>query len=215
MGDFPDYTKQTAVATTWVSAGWATHHMVQLSLCQQYLKDAIHSFSTLASFLHVGQGGSGLVSIMYHSNLGGVLPSCHHNWHHASTHRVGASDALPLASAGGRGFLSSSDYNKISSFDASATRNDRIASKYTGNGSTFLVSIGFQPNYIKIMEAGSVGHVWDGFKGAAMVVKHQAASDHIFVNAVSYVATHANGFTAKASCCRSSIVYYFWASKEY
>lgn len=215
MPDFPHYAKATAFGSTYVSAGWATHVMIQLSIAQSLIRQCMGQFTTLASFLHIGQNTNGYVSIFYHSNLGGVTPSNHHNWQHASKHRVGGSDALPLASAGGWGLLGSADFIKVNAMAASATRNQRIASKYIGDGnSTQLISIGFQPFYVKIMQSGSIGHVYDQLKGHTKTLRHHYGSTHFYPLSASFIATHANGFDVLASCNTLSVVYYFWASRR-
>lgn len=214
--DYPNRVFSSPATDTWVSAGLATLMMAQLSIAQTRLREAMFGFSTLASYLAVGQNSQGLVSNIYHSNLAGILPSNHHNQFHNSQHYSGASDALPYATAAGYGLMSAGAYNKVESIEAKSTRNDFTISTYVGSTVVSqVISVGYQPMFVKILQAGSTGSSWEWIYGANKYSKHLQGTGHQYGSALTLITSNANGFKVLGSCNVTNVVYWYWASREY
>lgn len=215
--NFPNWTMVTSVSDTWLSAGWMTNMMVQYSLCQQRLREAFFQFSTLASFLSIGQNASGVVSQLYHSAIGGVVPDAHHSMLHGSKHRVGATYALPMATAGGMGFASVGTLNKTNSLHGSSTRNNFLASRFTGSGTSASqkFNLGWNPIKVDLFEAGSVGSAWRYMKGNQNVmIERMGQANSVIAHEVyrnsTLISQYGTGFVVRGSCNRSGVLYYFW-----
>ena len=214
MADFPLWSKNAVASNAWVSAGWATNLMVQLSVAQAHLRSARFSFSSLASFVNVGQNTQGLADAVSHAALGNITTNAHHNKNHNASHLPGNGDPLPYGSAGGPGLISAGAFNKIQSIASNSTRNNFIVSRYTGASGTFLVSIGWTPLFVQLLESGSQGHSWEWIRRGHQTIKHTFASGHGFPNSSDVIMSNNNGFSVKSSCNRTGILYYFWASRE-
>ena len=211
----------TTVSDTWLSAGWMTNMMVQHSLLQHHLKQAAFSFSTLASFLAVGQNASGVVSQLYHSAVGGVLPDSHHSMLHASKHRVGASFALVLASTTRMGLASAGAFTKLNGIQGSATINSFTASRYTGTatGGSLTVTLGWSALKVDIFEAGSLGCAWRFAGSNAPVLQEQvgqcnSVQSHDLRVGSTVISQFASGFVVRGSCNRAGILYHYFAVRK-
>jgi len=217
MPDFPAWTYSTITVSNFLSAGIVTDMMVQLSLAQTRFKEAAFSFSTLASFIKIGQSSQGFVEGLAHSAIGGVTSNQHHQQLHGSGHAVAGSDILLYASANRAGIVSAVAASKLATIESSATRHDFKVSKYTGDGAVSqLISFGWRPISIKLIMGGS-GHAYEWSPGASIAVLQSVSSGatdafndfHFWVT--NAFATHANGFIARGTCNITNVVYFFRA----
>ena len=200
MADFPNWNPATAVASIYCSAGWVSTFQDNLSSFQTAMRDAMGTFSTLASYLHVEQATGGGFESLYHASVLGVTASQHHNKLHATSHITGASDAIPVASANTRGLMGSAQFVKLSNVVASATKNRFSLSSYTGRASAVTgeyqgawqrseyqgawqaqesggggvqtVSLGWQPDMVIIWKTGSDSTSFEYIYGADNVIHH-------------------------------------------
>jgi len=189
-----------------------------MSLMQQQIKSAMWSKSTLGQFLHVQQDNAGNFASLHHASLLGITASQHHNRIHATSHYPGASDPIRLATSGRDGFMNTTHYKKVSSLVASGTRNAFKASKYVGAGASRQVTLGWQPDFVKVWQAGSQGRAFEWMWSGAAVIIHGFAPGtgaHEQVTAALQMSTAVSGFTVRGSCIVADATYLFWAIKEY
>jgi hypothetical protein len=205
----------TVTRRTKFSVGWAGLLRGEFKAAQSDYANACGEFSTLASFLAVAHNSVGIVSgARYHTSVLAVTSAQHHAQTHAATHQDGTDD-IPTASVGGRGFMSSVQFVKLTSIAATSTRNRVRAGTYTGSGAGPLahtVTLGFPAQEVRIMRDTTVGGTyfsWHWHRGVSAVTAESSTAHR--QTDLADVFFDVNGFAVSLGANESGIPYRYVA----
>ncbi len=213
MAIFPKWNAITASSGAG-GATWANILISNIIAAQAQIASVIQTENSLNNYIRLTLDKTGKISSVGYSHefLSNVSASQHHNRLHGSAH-VNNTDNIATASATHYGLMSPAQLSKLNNMVTGATENHVVGSVYIGNGSTLIVTLGFQPSWVKIIQASSAVYMAEYVKQFEYVFTHLNGSiySHIRITANTLVSTNTTKMFLKGNVNTNNIKYRYIA----